>query len=120
MAICRVFQNPDGSLRFLRLNERRRLPGESDADFAVRLGNAAIAGDSTLQGLFFIDADPATFPPDLSQRHKWRIQAGQVRLDPTVPDRPNPRQGLINRVRAAGTLDQVKVAIEDLILDKNT
>ena len=27
-----------------------------------------------------------TLPSDKRERHKWRIQGGQVRVDPTVPD----------------------------------
>ena len=109
MAICRVFQNSDGSVRILRLNPRR-------SEFTL---DGETAKDRSLLGLPFQDVEEADIPANRVNRDKWRLQ--QVgnkfvcRLDNTVPDKPHPRQPLIDRANAATTVAELKAILADLL-----
>jgi len=56
-----------------------------------------------------------TLPSDKRDRHKWRIQGGQVRVDLTVPDLPHPRQALLDQVDAATTVAQLKAILRTVV-----
>lgn len=105
MVLCRVFQNPDGSVRILRLNPR--MPH-------VTLGDEA-AKDKTLEGLPFVDIDESAIPTDRSERHKWRVQGGSVVVDKAAPERPHPKQALLNKIRAANSVNEIKALLEEII-----
>jgi hypothetical protein len=111
MPTVRVFQNPDGTVRIMRLNERRRRPGETDSQFFAR----ETAKQPELAGLSFTDVDDTTLPTSRGKRHAWRVMAGRVQEDAAVPDKPHPRQGLLNRADAAQTLPELKAIIRELI-----
>lgn len=107
MAIVRVFENPDGSVRVMRLNERHRLVGETDAQFFGR----ETAKQPELTGLPFVDMDSADLPPNRADRYKWRLQGGRVRVDMTVPDPPDPQKAIRDEITQATTIDQLKAAM---------
>ena len=89
----------------MRLNLRREditLDGET-------------AKNSSLQGLPFVDVDESTIPANRSQRHKWRVKNGEVKIDPSVPDPPHPRQALLARAATANTVGELKQVLVDLI-----
>lgn len=107
MARCRVFQNPDGSLLVMYLNESRRLAGETDAQFFLR----EQAKQPALVALPFIDTDTSNVPTDRAQRHKWRIAGGQLIVDLAVPNPPHPKQALLDEIDAANSVAQLRAAL---------
>lgn len=115
----RVFQNPDGSVRINRPNPRLRNDGETDDEFIARIGADTVMKDPSLAGLPFQDVDEADIPADRTDRHKWRLQQlGQKFVcwpDNTVPDRPHPKQPLIDRANSATTVAELKTILADLI-----
>ena len=115
MAMVRVFSNPDGSLRIMGVAEKMRNVGESDVALVARIGAKTIAENPDLKGLSFIDVDVSALPADISKRYKWRIQAGAVVVDATIPDVVDPKVSLRARIAAANTLLELKAVIRDLV-----
>jgi len=103
--MVRIFQNPDGTVRVLRLNERRRRAGEADAEFFARV----TAKQPDLAALPFVDVP--SVPVTRARRHAWRLLTDRVIVDVTVPDPPNPRAARNAAIAAAATLDQLKTAL---------
>ena len=48
-------------------------------------------------------------------RHKWRHQNGQVIVDQTIPDPPDPRQALKQEIAAATTVADLKTTLLKLV-----
>ena len=71
MAICRIFQNLDGSVSIMRLNPRLQ-----DVTF-----EGETAKNDSLKGLPFFDVDESELPTDRSERDKWRIQDGKIKIE---------------------------------------
>ena len=113
--MVRIFSNPDGTLRIMGVAEKMRNVGESDAALVARIGAKSIAENPDLKGLPFIDIDVSALPADASKRYKWRIQAGVVVVDATVPDPVDPKVVLRARIAAANTLPELKAVIRDLV-----
>ena len=111
----RVYQEPSGNLRIVRINPRLREVDESDDDCFIRIAGMAEAGDSSLQGLSFVDVDEAEIPTDRAERYKWRIQAGKCVVDKTIPDKFDPREDLKQLINAATTIAQLKVLMRELV-----
>ena len=118
MAICRVFQNSDGSVRITRINLRARLEGIprlSERNFL----DQETTKDPSLAGLPFQDINEADIPANRVNRDKWRLQ--QVgnkfvcRVDNTVPDKPHPKQAMIDRANAATGVAELKAILADLL-----
>jgi hypothetical protein len=109
--MCRVFQNPDGSVRVMRLNEKHRLLAETDAQFFAR----ETAKQPELAALPFTDTDAADLPVSRAQRDKWRVTGGRVRVDTTVPDKPHPQQALLDEIAAANTFLELKAALTKVV-----
>lgn len=105
----RVFQNPDGSVRVMYLNDRHRRKGETIAQFFAR----ETAKQPELAGLSFVDVDKDGLPATRALRHKWRVRDGRVIEDSTVPDRPHPKQPLLDAIGAAKDLDTLKAELLD-------
>lgn len=104
--LCRVFQNPDGTVRIMRPNPKL---GQVDSAFF----DAETSKDASLKDLPFVDVEQDTIPTNSSRRRAWRITAGRVVDDVSVPDPPKPttqaeRNTLIT---AATTLEQLKAAL---------
>ncbi len=112
MPTCRVFQNLDGTIRVMRLNERHRLLGETDASFFTR----ETAKQPGLFALPFIDVDASTTPTDRGRRYAWRVSAGAVIVDLTVPVPAHPRQALFDEIDSATTLVQLRAALRKVVL----
>ena len=104
---CRVFQNPDSSLRVMRLNERHRSPGETDTEFFTR----ETAKQPALVVLPFVDIDVAGVPVDRSKRYAWRISAGSLVVDTLVPTPPHPKQALLDEIASATTIVALRAAL---------
>ena len=79
----RVFENLDGSIRIMKLNEKMRLQGESDDAFAVRMFPIEVAKQSGLAGLVSSDIDEADIPASRTDRKnfKLRMRAGKMRVE---------------------------------------
>ena len=79
----RVFENPDGSVRVMRLNEKMRLPGESDDAFAARMFPIELAKDVSLVSLASSDVDEVDIPASRADRKnfKRRMVAGKMRVE---------------------------------------
>ena len=69
---ARVFENSDGSVRIMRLNEKMRLPGELDEAFAARMFPIEQSKDVSLSNLAFSDVDIASLPPGHVDRKDWK------------------------------------------------
>ena len=54
-------------------------------------------------------------PQKRSQRDKWRITNGQIVVDATIPDPPNPRQALLDAIDQATTIAQLKVLLKQTV-----
>ena len=87
MAICRVFQNPDGSVSIMRPNPTLRQDGESDGAFIVRIADLNRANEEAVArangvppspALPFIDVDESEIPTDRQNRQNWRIKDGKI------------------------------------------
>lgn len=53
--------------------------------------------------------------PDTSQQHRWRFRGDEIVIDPTRPDTRHPRQGLLDRVESAKTLEELRGIVTALI-----
>ena len=109
MPVVRAFQNPDGTVRIMRLNERHRLPNETDEQFFAR----ETAKQPELAVLPFADIVSADIPLDRTRRHAWRLQAGAIVIDPTVP----PTLDQMRIIKKAGLQvkpDGAVITIKDL------
>ena len=111
----RVFQDVDGSVRIVHPNPRYRLDGESDDAFIERIGQKTVLGDPSLAGLPFVDVDEATLPNDHSKREKWRGQGEKIVVGNSIPDKPHPKQGLIDRANNANSVAELKQILVELI-----
>lgn len=126
MAKVRVFQNSDSTVRVMHLNERHRLPGETDAQFFAR----ETAKQPELAALPFADVDSTTLPgregvdaqgDATPLRAAWRLVAGAVQanaadLPPNWPKVTERLKAVIPPVRRAVLADFIaalKQAIED-------
>lgn len=98
--IVRAYEMPDGTVRILVPNEKRRLPGESDAAFIVRLAARAERKDPSLKtALRSIDVDKTIVDGlDRSKRYAYRFDALKtaVVVDPSVPVPVDPRAAAID------------------------
>ena len=74
MAICRVFQNLDGSVSIMRLNPRL---GDS-----ISLDGETAKNDS-LEGLPFFDMDETSIPKNRESRKTWKIKNNKLIEDKT-------------------------------------
>lgn len=114
-----VWTLPNGSLRITRLSPRwltaHQRSDESILDVVRRLALVEQGKQTDLAGAPFIVAPESMLPTDRSQRHKWRVQGGQVRVDVTLPDLPHPKQATMDRLLAAPTLAAVKQELVDAI-----
>ena len=80
---ARVFENPDGSVRIMKLNEKMRLPGESDEAFAARMFPTEAAKDSSLSTLTHYDVDEIDIPVSRVDRKyfKSKLRGGKMRVE---------------------------------------
>lgn len=97
--ICRVFINPDNTIRVVRANENIRLPKESDKAFYERVFAMTIEGDVSLQGLEFYDMPVENLPArnepcddvdctdEHSVRNQWRANKAGKKIirDTSLP-----------------------------------
>ena len=116
MARCRIFTNPDGSVRIMRPNLRRYDPKrETLSAYTQRILDQDSQKDTSVAELAFVDLDDSQLPADRSNRHKWRLKkvAGQdrVEVDLAAPDPPDPRQPLLDQINAANTVGELKAAL---------
>lgn len=84
---CRVFANPDGSVRVFHPSRKKLAMGLSFESLAER----TIQAVPDLQGLPFMDKDTADLPPrnepcptcgkTYSVRNQWRLSGGKVVVD---------------------------------------
>ncbi len=77
----RVFQNPDGSVRILRINPKHVTDSTADLD-------KEMAKNNTMR-LPYKDIDEHAIPSDRTLRHKFRLNGNRVEVDHAVPDRPD-------------------------------
>ena len=111
---CRVVQKLDQTLVVIHPAPNAQRGGESVLEFEARVFQETMAKNGWA-GFPFVDLDPTQLP-SRTQRHKWRLQGGQVLVDMTVPDPPNPQQALINRIDNAQTFDALKAAVRAIVV----
>ena len=115
--LVRVLQQPDGSLLVIHpaMNDRSRPPGIPDDVWARARLDQTLIKHPEWQGLPAVDVQSDTLPTDRTLRDKWRLTGRTVRPDPAVPDRPHPRQGLLDAVDRANTVPELKVVLRQLL-----
>ncbi|MGH9876203.1 MAG: hypothetical protein ACRD5H_01065 [Nitrososphaerales archaeon] len=112
----RVYTEPGGNVRILHPNEKMRKLGESDDAFITRMGAHAETGDPSLAGLPFIDVPQSeVLALDRAKRHKWRCQGLTCVVNNAIPDLPNPKQPLLDRIDAAPDMTALKAVLKDII-----
>ena len=111
--LCRAVHPPAGPVYIIRAAPKARRPGEADDAFYRRVFDETVARNGWAAWPF-LDLPFADVPTNRTQRDKWRLQGNQVRVDPTVPDRPHPRQALLDEIEAATTVAALKVAVKKL------
>lgn len=113
-----VWVMPTGEVQVTRIAEeilnRERRPNETTAEAVGRLASVIQAKTPWLASGVPTLVTEVNMPPTRIQRDKWRLQGNQVRVDPTVPDRPHPRQALLDEIEAATTVAALKVAVKKL------
>ena len=79
----RVFENPDGSVRIMRLNEKMRLDGELDEAFAARMFPIEQEKDVSLSGLVSSDIDEIDIPASRVDRKNFKriMRARKMRVE---------------------------------------
>ena len=117
MARCRVFVNPDGSVRVMRPNLKYWDSTEcSEEEFCKRICDRDASRDVTLSGLAFYDVDDSTIPTDRSKRHAWRWADNPgVYVDEAVPDRPDPKKEKLDKIELARTLSELKDVLREIV-----
>jgi hypothetical protein len=72
--IVRVFQEASGHVRIMRLNQKMRVQGETDVQFASRMFPLETAKQADLAGLSFVDMDETDLPTNRANRDKFRLK----------------------------------------------
>ena len=67
------------------------------------------------QGLPAVDVQSDALPDEKTPRHQWRLVAGQVVVDPAVPDPPHPKQALLDAIDAASSLAEMKAILKRVV-----
>lgn len=75
--LCRVFERLDGTLAIHHPDLLGRMDGESEVDWLTHVFARAVEAQPELDGLPFVDVDPATLP-DRATRDRWRVRGGVV------------------------------------------
>lgn len=115
--LCRIYQRPDGGIAIVnpawddRLNGFGRTRHTTEAEWYAW----AVTKGMPLDWISLGDIERAMLPQDRTNRHKWRMQAGRVQPDLTVPDPPHPKQGLLDQIDQATSVAQVKVLMAKLV-----
>lgn len=94
MLLCRVWKNPDGSVRVTHPAPDARLAGEDDLTFCRRVFELTRQADPTLEGLPYVDMDPAALP-DRADRDRWSIHPDAEHLMTETDDRPARRKVVV-------------------------
>ena len=79
---CRVYEMPDGTVRVVHPALKSRHPEEPEADWYARVMARTEQANPDLAGRPFADVDSADLPADRTQRARWRLQGGRVRVTP--------------------------------------
>lgn len=117
MILCRVFVNPDGSLRIMRPNMRYWDSTEcTDGNFCARVLDEDTAKDASLFGLSFYDVDISSLPTDRTKRHAWRWADNPgVYVDEAVHDPEDPRKEKLDRIAKAETIAELKEILKEMV-----
>jgi hypothetical protein len=115
MAKVRVFQNADGSVRILSVNDRHRLAGETDAQYFARETVKAESVQPGLSTLPSTDMDASSLPASPRDQHKWRVVGNRVVVDLAVPDLLHPRQALLDELNAALSMRDLQFVLAKVI-----
>jgi len=117
MHMCRVFRNPDGTLRIMHPNLRYwNKDSESLEECCKRICDKDTFKDSELAELPFVDVEITSLPTDRSRRHAWRWADNPgVYVDETVPDPPHPKQDQLDRIEKARTVDEIKSILKEMV-----
>ena len=115
------WKHADGSLAQTVLTdsflEQERLPEETTAQAVERLARDHVQQKNpALKDCELFLVKSAGVPADRSKRYAWRLNGtGKVAVDATVPAPPHPKQALLDQVKAAGTMDELKTILGEII-----
>lgn len=110
---ARIWYEPDGHVRITSF--AHGIP-EVDALAACKhlIVDGHISPDATFDDVETEEELKALLPPDRSARHKWRKAPGcrGCIVDNTVPDKPNPKQAMLDAIDSAKSLDDLKAVLK--------
>ena len=82
----RAWEDASGNVVIKHYPERARLSGETDDQMMDRLD---LLTDMPAPGFLTLEvSDIAALKNIRQDRHKWRLQGGKIKVDPSVPDTP--------------------------------
>lgn len=116
MPHARVWYEPDGQFRVTVFASPDDAATVASAN-ATLIADGRVHPDSTFDDVSDDATLQALFPADQSQRDKWRYKGPGIGIvvDHTVPDPVDPKQDLIDQVKDAKTIDDLKAVIQALI-----
>ena len=116
MSHCRVVQKPDGSVTIIRPGLHSRRPDEDELAWLDRVFTAHMESRGWI-GRPFVDMDVSKLPPDRKNRNKWRLNTRNLLfVDQSIPDTPHRRQGLVDRIEKAKSVDELKQLLKEIVL----
>ena len=113
----RVYQRPDGSLAIVSpawndpVNGFGRTPHVTEEQWY----NWAVAHKQPREWVSLGNIPITSLPQDRAHRDKWRMLAGRIQPDMTIPNRPHPKQALLDEIDRAATVPQLKVLLTKLV-----
>lgn len=115
----RILQHPDGSVTIIHpaMNDLARPPGVNDETWVEQCLDKTMAKHPEWHALLSVDIQSDALPTDRALRHKWRLVAGAVMVDPAVPDPSHPKQALLDAIDEAATLVDLKLLMKRIVKD---
>lgn len=114
-----VWTMPDGSLQVTTIVdavvERERRPGEPTAEVVRRLAPLIQAKSPGFAGGIPTLVASKDIPARDNERHKWKLQGDKIVVDHTKPDRPNPRQTLLDQIDSAKDINELKTVLKRVL-----
>lgn len=87
-----IWERPDGGISITHLDDRDKLPGESDDDFIARYAlKLNISPNKTV-------VDSSDIPTDKSQRNEWSLKNKKVEVDQAKVVAKQAKEAEINAI----------------------
>lgn len=114
-----VWTKPTGEVRVMTLSKKyiaeNNLEGESVSDTVMRLAPLEQVKNADLADATFTLIRSSNMPTDRTQRHKWRLSGDTCVVDNSIPDKPHPKQKLLDKIAGATTIEKLKAELLNAI-----